>query len=121
MGNPTLQELSRQYAEGGLSTNDYRQKRTVIINEITGDQASSISSIPSASSQPAMSSGLNPAIKIAVVALVFIVVIVIVYLNRKDADNKATVNQSSKAMVLQHLVPHMLQTQETRKQPVSIT
>jgi uncharacterized membrane protein len=97
MGNPALRELSRQYNEGELNTSEYRQKRSDIINEMTGDPISSITATSSDNSHSPAAGGMHAIIKIALIAIIFIAVIAIVFINRHGNEGKTTAGTRNNA------------------------
>lgn len=90
MGNKSLLELSRQYAEGELNKPEYRQQRNHIINEITGEETLSESTMtvtdPGTIKIPRQTStsAIHPTIKFVLLAIFFIVVIVVAYISMGD-------------------------------------
>lgn len=111
MGNKSLHELSRQYTEGELNKPEYRQQRTDLINEITGDRVPPETKTSDIRSHQPATGGFNPILKIAAIVVVFFVVIVLVYISRTNNDGKTTSTSSSNVEQKLALTATALQTQ----------
>ena len=98
MGNKSLQELSRQYAHGELNKAEYRQRRTKIINDITGNltPTESTSQQPTSSrskgtADPQLKKGTaDPQLKYVVIAVLLLAAILAFYISGSGSENKTT-------------------------------
>ena len=89
MGNKSLQELSRQYAHGELNKAEYRQRRTKIINDITGN----LTPTESTSQQPTSSRSkgtADPQLKYVVIVVLLLATILAFYISGSGSENKTT-------------------------------
>ena len=105
MGNETLKKLAQDYAMGQIDRYNYRQQRTLLIDEITeynntknsipnSDPANINSSVPSSDNTelaPLFSSIKVIAIAIAVIAMV----ITIIFLTNRDVTSEKQANTTS--------------------------
>jgi hypothetical protein len=105
MGNNPLQELLRQYTYGEISKPEYRQRRSAIINEITGDEADTQSVSVSERTQPSETTPKlrksDPQLKYVLIAVLLLAAILFVYISSSVNETKTTSGLNSKFTVTQ--------------------